>query len=159
MNTDFPEGSGKVTVQALLDEAREVVGRGWAKESYARTEAGRPCAHDDPEAVKFCMLGGLRKAYLNLTGENPPDTPPEVRSYSQFHPAYQKANALVAAVLLVIKPTTYGSFVAYNDRYAGSGKNVQDVFVVARKMADKCIDPKDLEAVRRLRFAGQEAPC
>lgn len=38
----------------------------WSRGAWARTATGQPCAWADPSAVKFCAMGALNRAALEL---------------------------------------------------------------------------------------------
>lgn len=48
----------------ILRNARQVIAteNQWTQGRYARTRAGSPVTHQDPDAVCFCAVGALRRA-------------------------------------------------------------------------------------------------
>jgi hypothetical protein len=52
----------------VLQEAKRLIEKGWAKETFARNAHGRPCHVFDRRAVAFCMVGAIERAAADLLG-------------------------------------------------------------------------------------------
>jgi hypothetical protein len=52
----------------VLQEAKRLIEKGWAKETFARDAQGRPRHFLDKRAVAFCMVGALYRAAADLVG-------------------------------------------------------------------------------------------
>ncbi len=60
-----------MTVFEVLEGARELVLKGWCQGAYARDVDGRKCDEISDRAVRWCLIGALRRA----SGGSVADTP------------------------------------------------------------------------------------
>jgi hypothetical protein len=50
----------------LLIRAKELIEKGWAKDTFARNSKGKEVSDYSPEACKFCLVGAIRRAAYEL---------------------------------------------------------------------------------------------
>ena len=69
--------SGKpLTIAGLSDQAQRLLRQGWTKGTIARDSRGDALDCDDPNAVSWCLIGSINRAYYDLTGRRPNYTGP-----------------------------------------------------------------------------------
>lgn len=56
-------------VITILERARELVRKGWTRNQMAATKNGKQTDTKSDAACKFCTMGAVGRAYLDLTGD------------------------------------------------------------------------------------------